>query len=327
MRPEEETESPVRDVDWAACLFLTLMVLIGSSTAPAARFAVRELPVGLLPLVRFGVAGLCLLPLVGAAALRRIVREDGWRLLLAAALCVPVNQAFFLNGAKLTLTSHVALIYAACPLVVLLFARAVGQEQLVMSRLAGVLASILGVAVIGLGSVRQGGVGGSVFWGDLLTIGAVTSWGAYLTASKPLIARHGALPVLAATFLAGTLLDLPIALAIVPQWPLLGGASGAAWRGLAYLTLVVTVLGLACQNQALRRLDASQVATVGNGSPVLTVIWGVWLFEEALTPEIVLGGVLTLGGIIAANRAPRCKVAAELGLPPGVPAVAEQPGG
>lgn len=39
---------------------LALMVLIGSSTAPAAKFAVREIPVGLIPLVRFGVAGLCL---------------------------------------------------------------------------------------------------------------------------------------------------------------------------------------------------------------------------------------------------------------------------
>src|SRR3954451_19683231 len=46
-----------------AWLFLALMVLITSTTATSAKFAVRELPVALLPLVRFGVAGLCLLPL------------------------------------------------------------------------------------------------------------------------------------------------------------------------------------------------------------------------------------------------------------------------
>src|SRR3954469_23521946 len=84
-------------VDW---LFLALMVLIGSSTAPAAKFAVRELPIGLLPLVRFGVAGLCLLPvLCRDGSWRRMLREDGGRILLTAAFCVPINQTFFLNGA------------------------------------------------------------------------------------------------------------------------------------------------------------------------------------------------------------------------------------
>src|SRR3954451_14623885 len=79
---------------------LALMVLIGSSTAPAAKIAVREIPVGLIPLVRFGLAGLCLWPIVGrGGTFGRMFRQDGWRLLAAAALCVPINQAFFLSGA------------------------------------------------------------------------------------------------------------------------------------------------------------------------------------------------------------------------------------
>jgi drug/metabolite transporter (DMT)-like permease len=292
--------------DW---LILGLMVLIGSSTAPAAKFAVRELPVGLLPLVRFGVAGLCLLPVAcRGGALGRMLREDRGRLLLAAALCVPINQTFFLNGARLAPTSHVALIYAACPLVVLILASIVGQERPDPGRLIGVLASILGIAVIALDNVRRGGAAGSaVLQGDLLTIGAVISWGAYLTVSKRLIARHGALPALAGTFLVGATLDLPIALVTLPGWTPLADASLFAWRGLAYLTLVVTMLGLACQNQAMRRLEASQVATVGNAAPVLTVVWGIWLFQEAVTPALILGGALTLGGILWTSR-PRSRL-------------------
>jgi drug/metabolite transporter (DMT)-like permease len=79
-------------------------------------------------------------------------------------------------------------------------------------------------------------------------------------------------------------------------------ASPAAWRGLIYLTLIVTVFALGFQNLALRRLDASQVATVGNAAPLLTVLWGVWLFGETVTPALAVGGVLTLGGIVVANR-------------------------
>jgi drug/metabolite transporter (DMT)-like permease len=68
---------------------------------------------------------------------------------------------------------------------------------------------------------------------------------------------------------------------------------------------VVTVFGLTAQNLAMRRLDASQVATFGNAAPVLTVGWGVWLFGEAVTPALALGGVLTLGGLLWAGRPAR----------------------
>ncbi len=304
---EDGCSNASRELDPRAYVFTVMMVLIGSSTAPAAKFAVRELPAGLLPLIRFGVAGLCMLPfalrLGGLGNLKRMIREDGKRLAVAALLCVPVNQTFFLNGAKLTPTSHTAPIYAACPLVVLLLASAVGQERLAAGRLAGILASVAGVVVIALDSLWRGGdAGRSTLTGDLLLVGAVLSWGGYLTACRPLIVRHGPLNALVGVFLVGTLLHVPVALATMPGWSPLSEASAAAWRGLAFLTLVATVIGFVFQNLAMQRLDASQVATFNNAGPVLTITWGVWLFGETITPALAVGGLLTLGGIIWAGR-------------------------
>lgn len=308
-----------------AYVCLGLMVVIGSSTATAAKFAVKELPIGLLPIVRFGVAGLVLLPLLWRAGVwRRLLREDGKRAVMTAAFCVPINQFFFLNGTRLAPTTHVGLIYALCPVVVLLLAWALGQERLVPSRLVGILASVAGVLVIGLSNLwHEGKVGGhDALLGDLLLVCAVVSWGAYLTLSKPLIARHGALPALAATFLIGSLLDLPIAVATLPDWPPLSEVSGAAWGGLAHLTLIVTLFGLAFQNKALRLLDASQVATFGNIAPLLTIVWGAWLLHEPITPALVVGGALTLSGILWASRpephpdASRSRPPAALGFGP-----------
>ena len=283
---------------------LALMVLIGSSTAPAAKIAVREIPVGLIPLVRFGLAGLCLWPIVGrGGTLGRMLRQDGWRLLAAAALCVPINQAFFLSGARFAPASHIGLIYAAVPLVVLALAAALGQERLAPERVLGVAASVAGVALIALENVlRADAAGRDAFRGDLLEVGAVLAWGAYLTVNKPLINRHGALPTLAATFLVGSVLDLPIALATLPTWPPLASVSTGAWLGLAYLAVVVSIVGLAFQNLSMRSLDASQVATFGNVAPLLTVLWGYLLFDERISPVAAVGGALVLAGIAWSSR-------------------------
>jgi drug/metabolite transporter (DMT)-like permease len=295
------------DADYRAYVYVAGMVVLGSTTAAAAKFVVRELPVAWLPVVRFGVPGLCLLSMVrDLGVLGTILRRDGLLILVAAALCVPVNQGFFLNATRLGPTAHVGLFYAISPVVVLLLAWALRLERPDFGRLWGILASVLGVVVIGVGSAWLAGgppaETRSVVLADSLLIGAVLSWGGYLTVSKPLIMRHGSLPVLTITFLAGCLLDLPIALFTSPYVPSFDQVSPSAWLALALLTLFITPVFLACQNLALRRLDASQVANFNNVSPILMVGWGACLFGEAITPSLVVGGMLTLAGVLWTSR-------------------------
>jgi len=295
-------------MDVRAYVYLVLMVVLGSTTAAAARFAVRELPIALLPVVRFGVAGLCILPMIrGRGSVAKLLREDWPGLLVAAAMCVPVNQGFFLTAARLGPTSHVGIFYATAPLVVLLGAWALRTERPDLGRLWGVLASVAGIIVVGVGNLWGGGGSApadarAVMAADALLVGAVISWGIYVILSKPLVVRHGALPVLAGIFLLGSLLNLPIAIFSLTSWPAIGQVSTTAWLALAFLALFVTPLGQACQNLALSRLDASQVANFSNASPVLTVVWGIWLFGEAMTPALVIGGLLTFCGISWTGR-------------------------
>jgi drug/metabolite transporter (DMT)-like permease len=291
-----------------AYLDVVLMVLIGSTTAPAARYIVHSLPLPWIPVLRFGIAGLCLGPLVWAnGGLGKLIRQDGWRLVLAAALCVPINQGFFLGATKLGLLSHVGLFYATCPLVVLLLAWGFRMERPDFARLTGVLLSVAGIVVIGIGhywemGANRGGVAQSVVLSDLLLLGAVTSWGAYIAVSKPLIVRHGAMTVLAGTVLTGWALSLPFAFFEQPSLSSLSQVPVSAWLALLFLGLFITPFAWAYQNLALRRFDASQVATFSNASPILTVVWGMWLFGEVLTPTLVVGGAMTLGGIYWACR-------------------------
>ena len=168
------------------------------------------------------------------------------------------------------------------------------------------LSSVVGLLVIAAGNLgNAANTGRDVALGDLILIGAVASWGAYLTVGKPLIVRYGSLPVLAGTFLVGSLLDLPIAAWTSGSWTSLSGVSTRAWVALAHLTVTVTILGLLFQNLALQRLDASQVATFGNLSPLLTIVWGHLLFGDRLTPALAIGGGLIMLGLLGTNRTSR----------------------
>lgn len=308
--PESDPSGTSREGATRSFWVLVWMVLIGSSTATAAKIAVSGLPVPFVTLVRFGVAGLALLPLVwGRGAFVRLWREDAPALVAASLFCVPINQGFFLNASRLAPTTHVGLIYATCPLVVLVLAVGLRHERLAAARVAGIAISVVGAAVIALGTLSQAHSAKSgALMGDLLLIGAVTSWGAYLTINKRLILRHSALVVLSATFLLGALFSIPLGIGSIGEWPKrLSAAAPGAWASLAYLALVASLLGLACQNIALRRFDASHVANVGNLSPLLTVLWGVLLLGEKVTPSLLVGGFLTLAGVVIAGQrwAPR----------------------
>jgi drug/metabolite transporter (DMT)-like permease len=316
------SESSSSDLIPGSFGLLAVMVLLGSSTALAAKFTLAGLPVTFVPLVRFGIGGLLFLPWAfRQPAFREIFTHDLTRLIVAAAFCVPINQAFFLNGARFAPTSHVGLIYAACPLVVLALAAGLRQETLTSRRLIGVVATVSGVVVLGVGQLTSSAPTSSqVLFGDLLLVGAVVSWGAYLTSVKPLASKYGSLPTLVATFIVGALLDLPLAIATTGDWSRLTTAPPLSWWSLAYLSVAVTGIGLACQNLALKRFDASLVASVGNLAPVLTVLWGILFLKEPLTLPLILGGSLTFAGIACASGLARRKRLAPVDAPPVVEA-------
>jgi drug/metabolite transporter (DMT)-like permease len=226
-------------------------------------------------------------------------RQDRRLLLWTTLFCIPINQAFFLHGVQQAPTSHAALIYAICPLVVLFLAVALGEERLEMTRLTGVAISVLGVIVIGLGNFWMGGSArNAVLRGDLLILGAVVSWGFYLTLNKWLVERHGALPALAGTFVLGCAVQLLVAALTTVRWPVWSSISWTAWQAVFYLAFVASGMGLVFQNLAIHRMDASQVATANNAGPILTVGWGILFFQEQLSAALIVGGIMTLGGIL-----------------------------
>ena len=286
------------------------MVVLGSTTAAAAKIAVAELPVTLVPAVRFGMAGLCLLPWVlGRGVLVRMIREDALLLLVTAALCVPINQGFFLSAARLGPTSHVGIFYATCPLVVLLLAWTMRMERPDRGRLWGVLASVAGIVVIGIGNYWTGGGrdhgGGarrrarrSVAGGRGLVVGRL--YRGEQAAGRAAWSHAGRWP---RPFLVGCLLSLPAAVWAWPGFSSFGQVSSSAWLALADLGALHHAAGLGLSKPVaapVRREPGRHFQQRIAFSHRRLGGLALWRVADA---RARVGGALTLGGIYWASRA------------------------
>ena len=93
---------------------------------------------------------------------------------------------------------------------------------------------------------------------------------------------------------AGTLIALAGALYVL------------AWRGLAYLILVTSVIAYLIWYWALAHLPAARVAIFSNLQPLATAVLAHLFLGEHVTPQFVGGALVVISGVILAQlRAPR----------------------
>ncbi len=74
-------------------------------------------------------------------------------------------------------------------------------------------------------------------------------------------------------------------------------ASLGAWGAVIYMGLVMTALGYAIWYRLLAMYNVNQVIPFLLLLPVTSVAAGIFFLGESLTPMIVLGGLLALGGV------------------------------
>ena len=168
------------------------------------------------------------------------------------------------------------------------------RERLPARTLAGLGVALGGVVMVVLASGKQDKFEPMA----ALVLLSVAASAIYFVGQKPLFARSSVFGVTAFTFFAGTLGALPFATHL-PQaldaapWPRIGAL---LWLGFA-----PTFVGYIAWNIAIHRSSASQVSSFIYFSPPIAVLIGwVWLGERPGLLTLV-GGAVTVGGVILAN--------------------------
>ena len=81
------------------------------------------------------------------------------------------------------------------------------------------------------------------------------------------------------------------------HWLVLQNASAVGWSALIYTAVVSSIIAHSGLYFLLQRYPVSQVAPFSLLSPVVAVIGGVLILDDALTPALILGGCLILFGV------------------------------
>jgi drug/metabolite transporter (DMT)-like permease len=286
---------------WRIAFLLAVITVIGGVTPIGARVIVAQAPPLTVAWFRFGLAGLLLWATVRARGRRlRLERGNLRPLLLLGLVCVPINQLGFLVGIQLANGSHASVFYGLVP--VMVYWLAVARKQMAPSRtmLIAAILAFAGVAAVVRPSLGVVGAGGrSYVAGDLFLLLAATSWGVFVTYSRPYIQRFGALRTLAAVFLLGAAAHTPVMIAGELLWEStdISAITGDGLLGFAWITLMTSYLNYLLIYIVVARHNATRAMIVANAGVLITVGIEWRFFNEPLTGWFFAGMGLMFGAI------------------------------
>ena len=265
------------------------------------KLSLRELSPANLTLLRFYLAGplFIITALVGWRTFIQL-RPVDWVLCLIVGVCGSGIYHFFLNyGAQFTTSSTASLIIALNPILLVVFSIIFLKEPFTWLKGLGVLTAFLGVIII----ILLGQPQVDLKFGYFLAIAAIfistlTSV-VYSLLGKYLLRRFNAIILTSLAMSLGSLTLAPfINRGFISQVSTL---SVNGWIAVSFLAILSTYLSYITWYWGLKRTDASRAIVYYYLIPIFALIGGRILLDETITLFLILGGILTISGVIMAN--------------------------
>jgi len=269
-------------------------IQVGAATV-ASRYAIAETDPATLAFLRYAVGVCFLLPAVLAAGSARIAGRDLLPIGLLGIGQFGVLILLLNYGLTLIPAGRATVIFASFPLLTLLLAAALRQERVTAPKCAGVLLSIIGVA-LALADKAFDPAGSAGGWaGELAVLGGALCGALCSVLYRPYLRKYPALPVSAFAMLASVgLLALPAAARASLNGP--PQFSAAGWLAVLFIG-ASSGIGYVLWLYALGRIAATRVTVCLALSPLTAVLLGALLLDEAITAPTVLGVAAVAAGL------------------------------
>jgi drug/metabolite transporter (DMT)-like permease len=283
-------------------VLLVLVTLVWGNTFIAIKAVVAYVSPLQLVTVRFVPAALifgAFLVVTRGPQVWHLVRTEGWRLALLGLTGAVLFNAFVGWGQTRIPANVSSLIIALNPGFTYTFSVLFLGERFSWRQAAG-----LAVAFGGLAVVVLWGSGGATAMGDvayaLIMMLASVCWAAYTVLGKALVTRHPPLLV------TGTMITFAGLFSLVfvgsDLFARLQAAPASFWLASLFLALFSSVLAFVIWFGALKRMPATRVAGFTYLVPLFSVVFSWLLLGEPITPALVVGAAILIGGVWLVNR-------------------------
>jgi drug/metabolite transporter (DMT)-like permease len=289
-----------RPAAWTALLLLVTLVWGNSFIAikhvveyvsPLELVTVRFVPVAL-------IFAAWLLPTRGRAMVR-LVRAEGWRLALLGLTGAVLYNTFLGWGETRVAAGTASLIIALNPAFTYALSVLTLGERFLWRRAVG-----MAIAFGGLFVIVRWGSGRPVSLDDVgyafITMLAPLCWAVYTVLGKSVVGRHPPLLVTGSSMIFAGLFSLvfvrPSMLVQLPTLPV------SFWGAVLFLAVACTVFAFAVWFGALERMPAGRVVGFVYLVPMFAVTFSRFVLDEPVTPALVLGAAILIGGVWLVNR-------------------------
>jgi drug/metabolite transporter (DMT)-like permease len=267
--------------------FVSTKILLNNGLTPAIIFVIRFLMAYILAWI-FGSRK------ISAATLK----DEALLLLLGMS----GGSIYFLmenTALEYTLASNVSLIICTAPLITAFLSHACIKGERITRRL--ILGSSL--AMIGIFFVIYNGhfileINPA---GDLLTLGAATSWGFYTIILKQLDAKYPPMFIIRKIFFYGIITMIPFLLATDTKIPP-AIFSTIVIANIIFLGTIASMLCYFLWNIAVKQLGAIRTTNYIYLTPLVTFVTSVIVLHERITPVAILGAAFILAGVYIAEK-------------------------
>lgn len=249
--------------------------------------------------LRFSLASLLFLFILLIQGFPRLDRHTHFRLFLTGLFEPGLYFYFETLGLTRTTASNASIILATTPIMVMVLARIFLGEQIHRKSIYAIILSIAGMCLLAISESGTSG-GTSSLLGDLLILAAASSAACYIVCAKDLGNALSSLVITSFQVFYGTFMFLPF---FIYKYSSLNwnAITLKSLLALIFLALFCTVGGYFLYNYALTKIPATRASLFLNGVPVVTTLAAVPVLGEHLTYLQIIGGILVLTAVFAAN--------------------------
>lgn len=258
-------------------------------------------PITLLSL-RLIIAALMFAGILAAQRRLRLPRRDALGLMALGVLGFGISVGTQFIGTALSSAINGAVITSAAPAFIVIFAWLLLREPLTPLKLiAGAVATLGVLIILDLSQFSLGVSEPRRLLGDAALAVAAVSWAAYSVLVRRASQRFSTAVITTYALIGGLLFCAPIA-ALELRGSILPAPTLEIVAGIFFLSVIVMGGANYLWNRAFALVEASVASLFFFAQPLVGALLANWLLAQAITPRLLLGAALIVGGVLLALR-------------------------